>query len=228
MTELPNLPGNQFADAIGLLQTLKVRAARENKRKNLELLWNVLEGMWRDGCRSYGLAEVGRRLTEAGGPKTQSLRNEGGEDFRRIIEAFGICARGHSSVQQGPGRSQLELAVDCLHDPALRAMFRQVVAENKLYKTQNDQLRSSFKELSITRQVDTLSTVNAPQFEVSTPTAPLTTREKDLLRRNLSPERFEENGWKITEEGSVMDDTGIVVLSPGFLTIMGKLLSSSP
>ncbi len=225
MTALYSLPENQFADALGLLQTLKAQAARENKRKNLELLWKVLEGMWREGCRSYGVAEVGRKLAEAGGLKTQSLRNEGGQDFRRIIEAFGACAGGHGRGQKIQGRSQLDLAVESLPDPAVRAIFRQVVAENKLYKTQNDQLRSSFKELSIKRPAETPSFAKAPSLEVPLPPAQLTIQEKELLRRNLSPERFEENGWKIMEGGGVVDDAGVVVLSPGFIAVMRRLLS---
>lgn len=225
MTALPCLPESQFADALGLVHTLKTQASRENKRKNLDLLWQVLEGMWREGCRDYGVAEVGRKLAEAGGPKTQSLRNEGGQDFRRVIEAFGTCAGARGRAQQLQGRSQLDIAVESLPDPAVRAMFRQVVAENKLYKTQNDQLRSAFKELSVRRPAGTMEA--SPQLatqEVVMPAQPLTPRENELLKRNLSPDRFEENGWRILDGGGVVDDAGVVVLSPGFLDVMTKLL----
>lgn len=226
MTALPSLPENQFADALGLVHTLKTQASRENKRKNLDLLWQVLEGMWRAGCRDYGIAEVGRKLAEAGGPKTQSLRNEGGQDFRRVIEAFGACAGARGRAQQLQGRSQLDIAVESLPDPAVRAMFRQVVAENKLYKAQNDQLRSAFKELSVRRPAETTGAPQQPaQQAVAMPAQPMTAREKELLKRNLSPERFEENGWKLMEGGGVVDDAGVVVLSPGFVEVMGKLLA---
>lgn len=225
MTALPSLPESQFADALGLVHTLKTQASRENKRKNLDLLWRVLEGMWREGCRDYGVAEVGRKLAEAGGPKTQSLRNEGGQDFRRVIEAFGACAGARGRAQQLQGRSQLDIAVESLPDPAVRAMFRQVVAENKLYKTQNDQLRSAFKELSVRRPAETTGAPQQPATQdAAMPAQPLTAREKELLKRNLSPERFEENGWKLMEGGGVVDDAGVVVLSPGFLEVMAKLL----
>ena len=225
MTTLPSLPEDQFADALGLVHTLKTKATRDNKRKNLDLLWQVLEGMWREGCRDYGVAEVGRKLAEVGGPKTQSLRNEGGRDFRRVIEAFGACAGIRSRAQQIQGRSQLDIAVESLPDPAVRAMFRQVVAENKLYKTQNDQLRSAFKDLSVKRPAETSASVQAYLQEVSVPAPQLTTREKELLKRNLSSERFEENGWQLMEGGGVVDDAGVVVLSPGFIEVITKLLA---
>ncbi|MEZ2738001.1 gamma-mobile-trio protein GmtX [Comamonas jiangduensis] len=225
MTSLPCLPEDQFADALGLMHTLKTQALRENKRKNLELLWQVLEEMWREGCRDYGIAEVGRKLAKAGGPKTQSLRNEGGQDFRRLIEAFSACAGARSRSQMVRSRSQLDIAVEALPDSAVRAMFRQVVAENKLYKSQNDQLRSAFKQLSVKRPVDEVlpSEASASQ-SLSASVHPLTVHEKDLLRRNLSPERFEENGWTRLDNGGVVDDAGVVVLSPGFLDVVGKLL----
>ncbi|QXI25881.1 gamma-mobile-trio protein GmtX [Pseudomonas vanderleydeniana] len=224
MTTLPRLPEAQFADALCLVQSLKREAVRENKRKNLDLLWQVLEDLWQEGGRDYGVAEVGRKLTQAGGPKTQSLRNEGGRDFRQVIEAFAVCAGARGCARLIQSRSQLEAAVESLSDPAARAMFRQVVAENKLYKAQNDQLRSAFKALSISPPDDTAqSSAATPFMPASLP--PLTTLELELLKKNLSPERFEENGWQLVG-GGVVDDAGVVVLSPGFMEIMTKLFVS--
>lgn len=57
------------------------------------------------------------------------------------------------------------------------------------------------------------------------PAQSLTAREKELLKRNLSPARFEENGWNLMEGGGVVDDAGFVVLSPGFVEVMAKLLA---
>jgi len=220
MTLLANLPEDQFANALGLAHNLKTRAFRENKRKNLELLWQVLVGMWRDECRDYGLAEVGRRLARCGGPKTQSLRNEGGHDFRRLIEAFAVCAKANEPAGMAKGRSQLDLAVESLPDPAVRAMFRQIVAENKLYKSENDELRSAFKSISVRRPVD----VAKPSSTTQVVTVPeLTAMERDLLKRNLSPERFEENGWRNSNDGGVVDDMGVTILSPGFMETVAKL-----
>lgn len=214
-----SLPEAQFADALSLVQSLKKQAVRENKRKNLDLLWQVLETMWHEGCREFGIADVGRRLANIGGPKTQSLRNEGGKDFHRLIKAFASCSGTYKGTQLDQGRSQLELAVEELSDPAVRAIFRQVVAENKLYKAQNDQLRSAFKELSVRRPSEAIKSthLNPPKESQLTP------REKNLLRKNLSPERFEENGWNIMEHGEVVDDTGCIVLSSGFMDIMAKV-----
>jgi hypothetical protein len=41
MTALPSLPESQFADALGLVHTLKTQASRENKRKNLNLQYVI-------------------------------------------------------------------------------------------------------------------------------------------------------------------------------------------
>lgn len=219
MTIQSSLPEDQFADALSIVLALKKKAVRENKRKNLDLLWQVLETMWHEGCREFGIADVGRRLADVGGPKTQSLRNEGGQDFHRLIKAFATCSGAYKGAPLVQGRSQLELAVEGLSDPAVRAIFRQVVAENKLYKTQNDQLRSAFKELSVRRPSDATQSTHLNSHQVHQ----LTSGEKNLLRKNLSPERFEENGWNIMEHGEVVDDTGCIVLSSGFMDIMAKV-----
>jgi len=217
---------HDFSDASGLLESLKNKAARENKKKNLDLLWSVLTEMSKQGCLDYGLSEVGRRLEKAGGPKTQSIRNEGGQDFRKLIEAFSASVGAVDRVTSVVGKSQLDMAIEAMSDPGLRATFRQVLAENKLLKAQNDQLRSSFKSLSISSsQAGRVEVFDQGGVDILSSRGNLTAFDIEVLRKGIDAGRFAENGWTTMENGSVADDSGLLVLPPGFVTTINKLVS---
>ena len=142
MTSLP--PDNPaLADTQSFYEDLKRGASRVAKRRNLEILWDVLEEMRRANAHDFSLAEVGRRLEKAGGPKTQSLRNEGGKDFRNLIGAYAAAVGGSSQRIPRGERTQLDIALDAVADPGMRALFKQVVAENRLMKHQNGRSRTS-------------------------------------------------------------------------------------
>ena len=217
--ETPSL----FSEAQAVLETLKSSATREAKKKNLHLLWTVLTDMHRSGLKDYSLALVGRRLEAAGGPKTQSLRNEGGKDFRKLIVAFIRSLGAQAPAAQQAGRSQLEIAIDTLPDVGVRALFRQIVAESKLLRSQNDQLRSAFKGLAVSAPKSEQNSASIAEDVITLPVAGLAPLEKDILRRSISDDRFAENGWKVKENGSVVDDTGVVVLPPGLVPLIKRL-----
>src|SRR6185369_2770240 len=123
MNSLVAIP--KLADAESLLERLKAAAVRDAKKRNLDLLWSVLVDMQQSGVRDFSLSLVGQRLAEAGGPKTQSVRNEGGKDFRDLIAAF-VAGLGALGKARPPvGRSQLDQAIDALPDIGLRALLRQ-------------------------------------------------------------------------------------------------------
>lgn len=213
-----------LAAAQAVLEQLKAAAIRDAKKRNLDLLWSVLVDMHQSGVRDYSLVLVGQRLEAAGGPKTQSLRNEGGKDFRDLIVAFVDALGPQGKPRQAAGRSQLDVAIDSLPDIGLRALLRQVVAENTLLKGQTDQLRSAFKNLNVASASPEQTVDSAGGAVVIQAAAELLTlAEKETLRRSVDKDRFAENGWKVRKNGSVVDDAGIVVLPPGFVPLLTRL-----
>jgi hypothetical protein len=214
-----------LADVRAFRDQLKQEASRDAKRQNLDVLWAVLEEMRLGNARDFSLAEVGRRLEKAGGPKTQSLRNEGGKDFRNLIAVF-AAAVGSSGQRLPRGeRSQLDIALDTLADPGLRALFKQVVAENRMLKLQNDGLRSAFKALSVSA-TPIAAMSPAAEVEIMPPrdaSGALLPSEIEALRRSIDPDRLAENGWDVQPNGSIVDDTGTTVLPPGFAFAVTKI-----
>jgi nitrate/nitrite-specific signal transduction histidine kinase len=219
-----------MAEVASLYDTLKNATTHELKRRNLATLWKVLEEMRRTNARDFSLAEVGRRLEKLGGPKTQSLRNEGGKDFRSLIEAFASVSGGSSQRNSCNDQSQLDIALDALQNPNARALFKQVVAENRLLKWQNDELRSAFKLLSVSARS---GPPQAPvkqvlEAEILPPPASadlLLPSEIEALRRSVDTDRLAENGWTVQPNGSIVDDMGTSVLPPGFAIAVTKIVN---
>jgi hypothetical protein len=215
-------------DVEQLYETLKRNASRQTKKDNLDTLWAVLAQMRLANASDYSIAEVGRRLEKVDGLKTQSLRNEGGKDFREIIAAFARAVGGSEERLPRRERSPLDIALDAVADPGIRTLFKQVVAENRMLKHQNDELRSAFKSLSVSAAAErpVVQTAGMEAIPQRSTAGDLTPSEIEALRRSIDPDRLAENGWDIQPNGSIREDTGMTVLPPGFAFAVAKIVNS--
>ena len=110
-------------DARQLYQAHRQAATKPSKVHNLDKLWEVLNVIRDEGGRDYSLAEVGRRLALLGGPKTQSLRNIQGEQYREIIKAYASAVSG-ATRYVAKTKSNVEQALELINDPSVRATIR--------------------------------------------------------------------------------------------------------
>ena len=133
---------------------------KASKAENLDRVWEVLETIRDEGFRDYSLAEIGRRLERVGGPKTQSLRNSQGSDYREIISAYAHAVSG-STRYVAKTKSNLEQALELITDPSIRATIRIALDEAKRLKVVNDNLHAAFKALKV-------GTTLVPQASVDT------------------------------------------------------------
>ena len=85
MSELISNTSHAIQDAKVLYESLKRSSQKDEKIKNLDKLWQILNDIRESGERDFSLAEIGRRLEKVGGLKTQSLRNKQGKDFRDLL-----------------------------------------------------------------------------------------------------------------------------------------------
>ncbi len=202
------------------LEEAKQRAVRKNKTDNLDLLWTVLMEIREAGGRDYSLSEVGRRLESKGGPKTQSLRNAGGADFRTVIAAFAHSVMG-SPKYVAKTKSGVDQALDFIGDPSVRAVLKEEIALAKKYRTENAILRNALSRMSIPTAADIqvsgeLTKANAPaerpalsavfEAEVVTNRSTHDLLGEDLLealQNGISKKAMRKNGWKVHDNGSV-------------------------
>ncbi len=209
-------------------------ASRTQKQKGLDILWDVLGEMHRERVTDFSVGIVGPRLKSRGGISTEALRNPAAKDYRGIIASYAVAVLGDNPASRQAGRSQVDVALDAIGDPAMRAVFRQMAAENRMLKHQNDQLRSSFKALSVgdpkTVSAEVLdcapSTALAQDVEVLLPATSrrLLPSEVDALSAALDDGRLAENGWEVQPSGAITNDVGEVVLPPGFATSLAKAI----
>ena len=211
-------------DARQLYQSYRDTANRESKLKNLDLLWEVLEAIREEGGRDYSLAEVGRRLEVAGGPKTQSLRNVQGAHFRDVITAYADAVSG-SKKYVAKGGSQVEAALELITDPSIRATLRMAIEEGKRLKVVNDNLHAAFKTL----QVGAVATAAAEVPQSAAPVTsvePLPAKLLRALKKGMDRTRLAERGMQVLKDGSIHDEHGEVLFPPAFTTAIDSMLAA--
>lgn len=218
-----NKSSSQLSSVRAMFTAIKDRSKHPSKLKNLDLLWSVLESMRAENAQTYALSEVGRRLEAVGGPKTQSLRNQQGADFREVVECYAKVAK--VEVQKIDS-TQLEQAIALIPDPSVRVVLKEFFAESKKLKHENDQLRSAFKSLSIgaanegagaSSEKTTLEVLPAPVSAISQ-------RSIEVLRKSFNEKRMRERGLTVKENGSVIDDAGAQLFPPGFSQAISEIL----
>lgn len=221
-----------FRDARQLYLAHKENATKQAKVENLNKLWAVLEAIYEDGQQDYSLAEVGRRLEKAGGPKTQSLRNAQGAHFREIIAAYATAAGG-ASRYVGKNKSSVDQALDLINDPSIKATLRMALDEAKRVKVINDNLHAAFKTLqvgaSLTAPTATPKIEIAPvPFAIEDSSKPTETtipaRLINALRKGINESRLAQQGLKVCPDGSIENEHGDKIFPPAFVLAIQHLL----
>jgi hypothetical protein len=231
---LEETPKPSFAETV--YQRLLNESSTPNKRRNLEILWQVLNTMRSKDAPDYNIASVGRRSEEMGGPKTQSIRNTNGAHFRELIEAF--AKQDGASIKKTPitQMSQVDVAISRIPDLAVRTVLKMTVADSKRLKHENDMLRSAFRRLSVDMRTPETSVAPSPtiveavSIDVILPakSQPIEPSSAHAFERFLSDDWIEERGWRVELDGSITDTTmDWLVAPPGFAdAIRGLLLNA--
>nr|WP_242487935.1 gamma-mobile-trio protein GmtX [Pseudomonas sp. TH31] len=114
----------------------------------------VLEAHQKTGSRNFSIATIAKLSVEAGGPSASTIRNTGGFRFRQLIEAWAASVGTDrklpaKSKEQGvPSDNELVRRID---DPALRAVFTQILAERRRYLAELNLLKSQ-KDIVVDRR----------------------------------------------------------------------------
>ena len=224
-----------------IFEDAKKRAVRGNKAANLDLLWEVLIEIREEGGRDYSLAEVGRRLEQKGGLKTQSLRNTGGADFRVIITAFAQSVMG-SPRYIAKTKSSVDQALELISDHSTRVVLQEELVKAKKLREENATLRHAFSRLSIPTVEE-----RPGEARVNEPTHMPTLSQKgaeagmvvmnergrvvsedllEALQKGLNRRRLLNKGFKVLEDGSIRGSVNNEQLfPPGFVTACEAFLA---
>lgn len=142
-------------DAQAIFEDLKAQASTR-QAKSLSVLNDVLKSHHAGGEQNFSIAHIARLSSERGGPSAQTIRNKTGLVFRQLIEAW--AAQAGASLKAPINRlakgnrvpNDYEL-LERLPDPALRALFGQIIAERNRYRNELNILKAH-SELIVDRR----------------------------------------------------------------------------
>ena len=206
-------------------------------QKTLDKLNIILEEYYHDGQKDFSVTTIGRLSARKRGPGYQSLRATKNKHYRLLIEAWATKAgtdmkkplAEHSRSRETPNDFNL---LERINDPALRALFGQVIAERNRYRKEVNLLKQQANVVIDRRPVQqpeptTISSDRKVQV-MSAMTDLLTPLYVEALRYAISDLCMEKNGWYYTDYGQVKNkEYDIEVYPRGYILAIQKVLGET-
>jgi hypothetical protein len=200
-------------------------------QKNLDKLNDILKAYAESGQRDFSITQMGRVSAAEGGPGYEALRATKNTHYRTLIEAWAAkCKTTTKKPLSNTSRSksipQDNKLLERIPDPAVRALFGQIIAERNRYRKEVNLLKQHANIIIDKRPVRQFDASAEPSVEVLPALSGiLTESEKKALAYAISGECMEKNGWQTTQAGQVKDmEYNTEIFPRGFATGLRKLL----
>ena len=194
-----------------LIREARDSAQKANRKRNLILLWSVLESIRAEGSRYFSIAEVGRRMESEGGMRTQSLRNKGAIYFRQIIAEYEEAVRIKGSAQISLNGDSAKRALELIPDPLAKAVLEGYVRQARKLREENNMLRETCRKIHLP--------INLSE-ESGNQTLPkkfnFDPELFDILKKALNPKIIMRWG-KIQQDGGIHDIQGCEIFPRRFM-----------
>ena len=215
-----------------ILEDLKTGKTSRTK-DSLDKLNALLEARFNAGEKDYSIATIGRVSKGDGGVGTVSIRNKTGEHFRLLIDVWATKAKttmkkppvAHSRKRNVP--SDIEL-LKRLDDPAMRAVFGQIIAEKNKLRSENCILK---QHANITFDMRPTKAVHAEQVNQDTvevlPSLDgmLLPSDIEALEDAINEDKIAQRGWTVSKYGAVKDEHERPLFKNGFVLAIRKVLA---
>lgn len=204
--------------------------ARPQKRRNLEITHEVCTEIHRLGSLDFSLATIGRLSQERGGMSQRALYNSTSDDFKTLIRAWASFA---APIKKSPldSRSRDSLLNDNdllqkIADPALRAVLGHIIAERDRLRGEVKLLRTN-ANVVVDRRVLPGHINVTPKGELIqvVSSAGLADTEKRALKRAISAEFLNQEGWSEGTNGEILNSRGRTLFDLGFTNAIKKILA---
>lgn len=207
-------------DSEALLEALCAHAD-PRKARSLRLIHAVCVEQRDRGSTDYSTATIGRLSADRGGPAAGAIRNKTGEAYRTLIKTFADLVGGKPRHAAGAHAGQIDLILEGVTDPVLRARLGLLLAELKATRAQLLAARH------LANQTATLDLSNPTQGECTLRTAPhLSPLEVRALKNAIADATLDHWGWRADESGRIVTDTGSTVFAAGFVNAIRKVLDN--
>ncbi|UQW74108.1 gamma-mobile-trio protein GmtX [Pseudomonas avellanae] len=197
--------------------------------KSLSALNDVLRSQHAAGERNFSIVAIARLSAQHGGPSAQTIRNKTGLVFRRLIEAWaaqaGVSMKAPiNALAKGNRVPKDFLLLERLSDPAMRAIFGQIIAERNRYRNELNTLKANSELIVDRRPVQNFEPkVKSGVIEV-VQTLSLNDMEVEALKAAISQSHFETHEWTVSAAGQVKDENGREIYKHGYVTAIKKVL----
>jgi hypothetical protein len=213
-----------------ILEDLKKDKSQRTK-DSLDQLNTLLQTRFNAGEKDYSIATIGRVSKDNGGVGTVSIRNKTGEHFRLLIDAWATKANTTMKKPLVPQSKLLDVPSDMdllkrLDDPALRAVFGQIIAEKNKLKAENRILKQNAEVIVDMRpnRVIHAEQVNQGGEVLSTLAGLLLPSEIEAFKDAVNEDKIVQRGWTISNHGAVKDENGRLLFKTGFIGAIKKIL----
>lgn len=214
-----------------ILENLKSGKTKRTK-DSLDKLNTLLETRFNAGEKDYSIATIGRISKADGGVGTVSIRNKTGEHFRLLIDAWATKANTTMKKPPVPQSRLLDVPSDMdllkrLDDPAMRAVFGQIIAEKNKLKAENRILKQS-AEVVVDMRPNQI--VHAEQVHQEVEVLPsldgvLLQGDIEALEDAINEEKMAQRGWTVSKYGAVKDEHERPLFKNGFVLAIQKVLA---
>lgn len=213
-----------------VLKALLDKGPRSQKAANLKALHEICaaqHAIKNQAVRDFSLSTIGRLCEEKGIFKWRVLYNAASEDYVALIKAWAAFSGTpgvkppKKEVAPPAGHAYL-LRID---DPAIRSIMQSIIVERDKLKSQLALLKSRSQIVVNKRPLGaTISPGDSgvPVLEIG---AQLTDSERDALRRAISKDFLEDQGWSLGPDGEIVTVRNRVVYDPGYESAIKKILA---
>jgi hypothetical protein len=210
-----------------LLEQL-LAASGTRKRNSLNVIHAVCEEQKDAGNDDFSIATIAKKSAKRGGPKEQSIRNAAGIDYRTLIACWAEYSNGSTKRPTKTPDDPYNKLLQGIQDPAIRAVWSAVLAENKKLRGQVNLLKSNANIVIDQRPVNKESEKLGQTTEfLPSVSSRLTPSEIDALKYSISPEFLNDQGWSSQENGRVVSSKGRAIYKPGYITAIQKVIEDS-
>lgn len=218
-------------DTDALLEDLKTNKSQRTKN-SLDKLSILLESRFKEGFKDYSIASIGRASEEAGNIGTVSIRNKSGEHYRLLIDAWATKANTTMKKPPVPHSRKNDIPSDMdllkrIGDPALRAVFGQIIAEKNKLKAENRILKQNTEVIVDMRPNQVVHTEQVKQGVQVLPSLSglLLNAEIEALEKAIDEDDIVKKGWTVSNHGAIKDEYGRPLFNVGFVPAIKKVLS---
>lgn len=214
-----------------ILEDLKSGKASRTQ-DSLDKLNALLEARFNAGEKDYSIAAIGRVSKAEGGVGTVSIRNKTGEHFRLLIDSWATKANTTMKKPPVPQSRKLDTPSDMdllkrLDDPAMRAVFGQIIAEKNKLKAENRILKQNAEVVVDMRPNRVIQAEQVHQEVEVLPSLDGVLLQADIeaLKDAINEDKMAQRGWTVSKYGAVKDEHGRRLFKNGFVLAIQKVLA---